>query len=75
MSCKSPQHFLGAIGEKVKVKIVNERNQNETVNGILQLANDEFAIVKQSNTKQKKIKYDQIKKALTVFKWKSKTGA
>jgi len=63
---KKAKHFESAIGERVKMKLLN----NEKLEGaLLSFANGEIAV--ETKDGQKNIKLDEIKQAKTVFEWKS----
>ncbi|MEA2103955.1 MAG: hypothetical protein U9P79_04850 [Candidatus Cloacimonadota bacterium] len=65
---KVVSHFVGATGENLKVKILNEQNRHETVIGILKSVKDDKIYIQKANENKKEIRLDQIKKAKTVFK-------
>jgi len=66
---RTPQHFIDAVDELVKVKYLNNKDEIETVKGILASA-DEFSIsIKLDEKKNINLFYEQVKNARTVFNW------
>jgi ribosome maturation factor RimP len=57
---KLPKHFKASIGEKVKIKLDNEKS----VEGVIKNADDDCVEIGED-----KILYQNIKKARTYFEW------
>jgi len=62
---RTPAHFAGAIGAKVRIKSRPDVEGDRRVEGILTAADDEQITVGDATT----IRYDQIERARTVFEW------
>jgi ribosome maturation factor RimP len=62
---RTPAHFAGAIGAKVRIKARPDVEGDRRVEGILTAADDAQITVGDDTT----IRYDQIERARTVFEW------
>jgi ribosome maturation factor RimP len=63
---RTPKHYTGAIGERVKVKI-NQGDQRR-LDGVLHAADDEGFVV-DTGTEQRRLSYSDVERARTVFEW------
>ena len=64
---RTPAHFAGAVGEKVKVK-TTPGHEVRRVDGTLITADDEGFVV-DTGTEQRRLSYDDVERARTVFEW------
>jgi ribosome maturation factor RimP len=64
---RTPAHFGAAVGEKVKVK-TTARAEVRRVDGVLTAADDEGFVV-DTGTEQRRLSYDDVERARTVFEW------
>jgi ribosome maturation factor RimP len=64
---RTPAHFGGAIGEQVKVKTTSS-SEVRRVDGVLTAADDEGFVV-DTGTEQRRLSYDDVERARTVFVW------
>ena len=65
---RTPRHFAGAIGEKIKVKTTPATEGERRADGTLVAADDD-GIVVDTGTTQRRLSYGDIDKARTVFEW------
>ena len=65
---RTPRHFAGAIGEKVKVKTTPTTEGDRRADGTLTAADDD-GIVVDTGTGERRLSYGDIDKARTVFEW------
>ena len=70
---RRPEHFRGAVGETVSVKVREGRADVRRVRGELTAADDE-AITLGSGDDTRRIAYDDIEQARTVFDWGAAPG-
>jgi ribosome maturation factor RimP len=63
---RTPHHFSGAIGERVKVKI--KEGETRRLVGVVTGADDEGFVV-DTGTEQRRLSYDDVERARTVFEW------
>lgn len=64
---RTPAHFGGAVGEKVKVKTTSS-SEVRRVDGVLTAADDDGFVV-DTGTEQRRLSYDDVERARTVFEW------
>ncbi len=70
---RTPEHFSGAVGELVKVKVFPGGDGDRRCEGILTAAEgDEFTV--QTDHGPRVISLDEVSKAHTVFEWTSSSG-
>ena len=67
---RTPRHFAGAIGEKVKVKTTSSIEGDRRADGVLIAADDDGFVV-DTGTGERRLSYGDIDKARTVFEWGS----
>ena len=67
---RTPRHFAGAIGEKVKVKTTSSTDGDRRADGVLVAADDDGFVV-DTGTGERRLSYGDIDKARTVFEWGS----
>ena len=68
---RTPRHFAGAIGEKVKVKTTSAAEGGDRrADGVLIAADDDGFVV-DTGTGERRLSYGDIDKARTVFEWGS----
>lgn len=65
---RTPSHFTGAIGERVKVKTNPNTEGDRRVDGVLTAADDEGFVV-DTGTEQRRMSYGDVERARTVFEW------
>ena len=65
---RTPKHYTGAIGERVKVKT----NQGDVrrLEGVVTAADDDGFVV-DTGTEQRRLSYDDVERARTVFVWET----
>jgi ribosome maturation factor RimP len=71
---RTPQHFVRAVGETVKVKAVAGPSDDRRVAGVLAAADDEGITVRTGaddagDPVERRLAYDEIERARTVFEW------
>jgi ribosome maturation factor RimP len=66
---RRPDHFLGAVGEKVTVRTVATDEGRQRLNGMLVAATDTEITVQDESSGSQTLTYDRIEKARTVFEW------
>ena len=64
---RTPAHFRGAVGETVKIK-TTPSIEVRRVDGVLAAADDEGFVV-ETGTEQRRLSYDDVERARTVFVW------
>ena len=64
---RTQEHFLGAVGEKVKIHYKNDKENVKTIKGELKSADKSSISVKVNDSESIEILYEQIEKARTVF--------
>ena len=67
-SLRTPLHFTGAIGERVKVRTSPSTEGDRRVEGALVAADDEGFVV-DTGTEQRRLSYSDMERARTVFEW------
>ena len=67
---RTPRHFAGAIGEKIKVKTTPTTEGERRADGVLTSADDD-GIVVETGAGERRLSYGDIDKARTVFEWGS----
>jgi ribosome maturation factor RimP len=65
---RTPRHFAGAVGEKIKVKTIPSTEGDRRADGTLVSADDD-GIVVDTGTGERRLAYGDIDKARTVFEW------
>ena len=65
---RTPKHFTGAVGEKIKVKTTPSTDGDRRADGTLLVA-DEDGIVVETEDGERRLSYGDIDKARTVFEW------
>ena len=68
---KSPDHFMNAVDESVKIKYQNNEQKIQVVKGLITSANEDSVLITLDEEKIAKIFYKQIKSAKTIFNWTS----
>jgi ribosome maturation factor RimP len=63
-----PQHYAGAVGERVKIKTNPSTEGDRRVDGVLTAADDEGFVV-DTGTEQRRLSYGDVERARTVFEW------
>jgi ribosome maturation factor RimP len=64
---RTPAHYLGAIGESVKVKTTSS-NEVRRIDGVLTAADDEGFVV-DTGSESRRLSYGDVERARTVFEW------
>jgi ribosome maturation factor RimP len=64
---RTPAHYLGAIGESVKVKTTSS-NEVRRIDGVLTAADDEGFVV-DTGSDSRRFSYGDVERARTVFVW------
>ena len=67
---RTPVHFTGAIGERVKIRTTPNTEGDRRVEGALTMADDEGFVV-DTGTEQRRLSYEQVERARTVFVWET----
>ena len=65
---RTPHHFTGAIGERVKVKV--KAGETRRLDGVVTGADDEGFVV-DTGTEQRRLSYVDVERARTVFVWET----
>jgi len=65
---RTPRHFAGAVGEKIKVKTTPGTEGDRRADGVL-IAADEGGFTVDTGTGERRLSYGDIDKARTVFEW------
>ena len=65
---RTPAHFGGAVGEKVKVKTVPTAEGERRTEGTLVEADDDGFLV-DTGTERRRLSYSDVDRARTVFEW------
>ena len=65
---RTPLHFAGAIGERVKVKTTPGTEGDRRADGTL-IAADDAGFVVDTGTEQRRLAYGDVERARTVFEW------
>lgn len=65
---RRPQHFAGAIGTRVKVKTVPGSEGDRRAEGTIAEAGPESFVI-ETSTGARRIAYDDVQRAQTVFEW------
>lgn len=65
---RTPEHWAGAVGERVKVKTMVEIDGERRFDGIVRSV-DGAAVVLSTDSGEHRLALDQIDKATTVFEW------
>jgi ribosome maturation factor RimP len=63
---RTPKHYAGAIGERVKVK--TRQGEERRLDGVVSAADDEGFVV-DTGTEQRRLSYSDVERARTVFEW------
>lgn len=73
---RTPRHFAGAVGETVRIKLVAAADDDRRVTGVLAAADDDGITVRPEGAGDdagdqagRRIRYDDIERARTVFEW------
>lgn len=69
---RTPLHFTGAIGERVKVRTAPSTEGDRRVEGVLTAADDEGFVV-DTGTERRRLSYPDVERARTVFEWGPQT--
>jgi ribosome maturation factor RimP len=64
-----PAHFVGAVGEQVRMKLVPAAGDDRRVDGTVVSADDHAFTVRSDAGDDRRLPYDQIERARTVFDW------
>ncbi len=65
---RTPVHFAGAVGERVKVRTHPSTEGDRRTDGVLTAADDEGFVV-DTGTEQRRLSYADVERARTVFEW------
>jgi len=65
---RTPSHYAGAVGERVKIKTTPNTEGDRRVDGVLIAADDEGFVV-DLGTGQRRLSYGDVERARTVFEW------
>ena len=65
---RTPKHYAGAIGERVKVK--TKQGEQRRLEGVLTAADDDGFVV-DTGTEQRRLSYSDVERARTVFVWET----
>ncbi len=65
---RTPVHFAGAVGERVKVRTHPSTEGDRRTDGVLIAADDEGFVV-DTGTEQRRLSYADVERARTVFEW------
>ena len=68
---RTPQHFAGAVGETVKLKLRAGAAADRRVTGVLASADDDAAVVRLADLATLRVAYSDIQQARTVFEWEA----
>jgi ribosome maturation factor RimP len=68
-SLRAPHHFLGAIGEQVKVKLHEDTDGERRLEGTVTAADDDGFSVRVASGDEHRIRYSDVDRARTVFEW------
>jgi len=66
---RTPAHFERAVGSVVNVRTLPEVEEPRRVRGELTGADDDGITVKQDDGGERRLRYDEIERARTVFEW------
>ena len=66
---RRPEHFARALGSTVKVKTHPQVEGERRIDGVLTSADDDGFTVETADGQQRRLRYDEIDKARTVFVW------
>jgi ribosome maturation factor RimP len=66
---RAPDHFRGAIGELVKVKLHEDADGERRFEGTLSAADDDGFTVRAATGAEHHIRYADVDRARTVFEW------
>jgi ribosome maturation factor RimP len=68
---RTPEHFTGAVGEKVKVKTAPGVESDRRIEGVLACADHEGIAVRtgEGEGEVRRLAYDDVVRARTVFEW------
>ena len=66
---KRPEHFAGAVGEKITLKTVPGPEGRIRFRGVLRSVAESSVLVEDSDRGEVSVPYDQIDSARTVFEW------
>ena len=65
---RTPKHYTGAIGERVKVK--TKQGEQRRLEGVITAADDDGFVV-DTGTEQRRLSYVDVERARTVFVWET----
>ena len=65
---RTPKHYTGAIGERVKVK--TKQGEQRRLEGVVTAADDDGFVV-DTGTEQRRLSYSDVERARTVFVWET----
>lgn len=65
---RTPTHYTGAIGERLKIKSNPNIEGDRRIEGVLTAADDEGFVV-DTGTEQRRLSYRDVERARTVFEW------
>lgn len=65
---RTPKHYAGAVGERVKVKI--KQGDVRRLDGVITDADDDGFVV-DTGTEQRRLSYSDVERARTVFVWET----
>jgi len=66
---RSPAHFVRAVGAAVKIKTLPNVDVARRVEGVVVSADDVAVVIRTTSGDERRIVYDDIEKARTVFEW------
>ena len=65
---RTPKHYAGAVGERVKVK--TKQGEQRRLEGVITAADDDGFVV-DTGTEQRRLSYVDVERARTVFVWET----
>ena len=65
---RTPKHYTGAVGERVKVK--TKQGEQRRLEGVVTAADDDGFVV-DTGTEQRRLSYSDVERARTVFVWET----
>ena len=65
---RTPVHYAGAIGERVKIKVKSNQMEERRLEGVVTVADDEGFVV-DTGAESRRLSYSDVERARTVFVW------
>ena len=66
---RRPDHFARSVGERVTVKVRSGVDGDRRLDGVLAAADDDGIALQLDDGEERRIRYEEIDKARTVFEW------